>query len=144
MKIYDKDKKNIIENADLNKGYLKNDKIFVKHHEAIPAFAGQGHRETIREYPNGSKDVQWVWDVEPVPAVAAYDEYEDIQVFIPYTDEDKQRLYKQRIVEKIRLKYDVNDEIALTNDKDSKPQEYAEYQAYRAICKAEAKIELNL
>lgn len=144
MKIYDKDKKNIIENADLNKGYLVADKIFVKHHEAIPAIAGQGHRETIREYPNGSKDVQWVWDVEPVPAVAAYDEYEDIQVFIPYTDEDKQRLYKQRIVEKIRLKYDVNDEIALTNDKDSKPQEYAEYQAYRAICKAEAKIELNL
>ena len=144
MKIYDKDKKNIIANADLNKGYLKNDKIFVRHHEAIPAIAGQGHRETIREYPNGSKDVQWVWDVEPVPAVAAYDEYEDIQVFIPYTDEDKQRLYKQRIVEKIRRKYDVNDEIALTNDKDSKPQEYAEYQAYRAICKAEAKIELNL
>lgn len=144
MKIYDKDKKNIIENADLNKGYLKNDKIFVKRHEAIPAIAGQGHRETIREYPNGSKDVQWVWDIEPVPAVAAYNEYEDIQVFIPYTDEDKQRLYKQRIVEKIRLKYDVNDEIALTNDKDSKPQEYAEYQAYRALCKAEAKAELNL
>ena len=144
MKIYDKDKKNIIANADLNKGYLKNDKLFVKHHEAIPAIEGQGHRETIREYPNGSKDVQWVWDIKPVPAVEAYDEYEDIQVFIPYTDEDKQRLYKQRIVEKIRLKYDVNDEIALTNDKDSKPQEYAEYQAYRASCKAEAKAELNL
>ena len=144
MKIYDKDKKNIITDIDLNKGYLKNDKILVKHHEAIPAIAGQGHRETIREYPNGSKDVKWVWDIEPVPAVAAYDEYEDIQVFIPYTDEDKQRLYKQRIVEKIRLKYDVNDEIALTNDKDSKPQEYAKYQAYRASCKAEAKAELNL
>lgn len=144
MKIYDKDKKNIIVNVDLNEGYLKNDKIFVKHHEAIPAIAGQGHRETIREYPNGSKDVQWVWDVEPVPAVAAYDEYEDIQVFIPYTDEDKQRLYKQRIVEKIRLKYDVNDEIALTNDKDSKPQEYAEYQTYREACKSLAKKELGL
>ena len=144
MKIYDKNKLFILSSVDLNAGYLKNDKIFVRHHEAIPAIAGQGHRETIREYPNGSKDVQWVWDIEPVPAVAAYDEYEDIQVFIPYTDEDKQRLYKQRIVEKIRLKYDVNDEIALTNDKDSKPQEYAEYQSYRALCKAEAKAELNL
>lgn len=144
MKIYDKDKKNIIANADLNKGYLVADKLFVKQHEAIPAIEGQGHMETIREYSNGSKDVQWVWDVEPVPAVAAYDEYEDIQVFIPYTDEDKQKVYKQRVIAYIRKKYDIDDEIALTNDKDSKPQEYAEYQAYRAICKAEAKIELNL
>lgn len=144
MKIYDKDKKNIIANADLNKGYLVADKLFVKHHEAIPAIAGQGHRETIREYPNGSKDVQWVWDIEPKPAVAAYDEYEDIQVFIPYTDEDKQKVYKQRVIAYIRKKYDIDDEIALTNDKDSKPQEYAEYQTYRKACKSLAKKELGL
>lgn len=144
MKIYDKDKKNIIANVDLNKGYLAADKIFVKHHEAIPAIAGQGHRATIREYPNGSKDVQWVWDTEPVPAVAAYDEYEDIQVFIPYTDEEKQKVYKQRVIAYIRKKYDIDDEIALTNDKDSKPQEYAEYQTYREACKSLAKKELGL
>lgn len=144
MKIYDKDKRNIIANADLNKGYLVADKLFVKHHEAIPAIAGQGHRETIREYPNGSKDVQWVWDTEPVPAVAAYDEYEDIQVFIPYTDEEKQKVYKQRVIAYIRKKYDIDDEIALTNDKDSKPQEYAEYQTYREACKSLAKKELGL
>lgn len=144
MKIYDKDKKNIITNADLNKGYLVADKIFVKHHEAIPAVAGQGHRETIREYPNGSKDVEWVWDVEPIPAVAGYDEYEDIQVYIPYTDEQKQKVYKQRVIAYIRKKYDMDDEIALTNDKDSKPQEYAEYQTYREACKSLARKELGL
>lgn len=144
MKIYDQNKQFILSEVDLNAGTLKNDKVFICHHDAIPAIEGQGHREVIKEYPNGSKDVQWVWDVEPKPAVAAYDEYEEIQVYIPYTEEDKQRLYKQRIIEKIRRKYDINDEIALTNDKDSKPQEYAEYQAYREECKAEAKTELKL
>ena len=144
MKVYNENKTAVLTVYDTNLGYLKPDKIFVKHNEAIPASAGQGHRETIREYPNGSKDVEWVWDVEPKPAVAAYDEYEDIQVYIPYTDEQKQKVYKQRVIAYIRKKYDMDDEIALTNDKDSKPQEYAEYQTYREACKSLARKELGL
>lgn len=137
MRIFNKDKTQQLTNVDLTAGRLVGDKLFVRHHEAVPF---SGHAESfINEF--GIPETRLVCDQK---AKAAYDEYEDIQVFIPYTDEDKQRLYKQRIVEKIRRKYDVNDEIALTNDKDSKPQEYAEYQAYRASCKAEAKAELNL
>lgn len=144
MKVYNENKTAVLTVYDTNLGYLKPDKIFVKHHEAIPAATGQGHRETIREYPNGSKDVEWVWDVEPKSAVAAYDEYEDIQVYIPYTDEQKQKVYKQRVIAYIRKKYDMDDEIALTNDRESKPQEYAEYQTYREACKSLARKELGL
>ena len=44
--------------------------------------------ETIAEYPNGGKDVEWVVDT---PAVAAADEYwdtEDILRFVPFTAEE--------------------------------------------------------
>lgn len=137
MRIFNKDKTQELTNVDLSAGMLVNDKLFVCHHAAVPI---SGHTESfINEF--GQYETKYVLDQK---AKAAYDEYENIKIYIPYTAEDKQRLYKQRIVEKMRRKYDVNDEIALTNDKDSKPQEYAEYQAYRAICKAEAKIELNL
>lgn len=29
---------------------------------------GEGHYETVKEYPNGGKDVEWVWDTTPVGA----------------------------------------------------------------------------
>ncbi len=36
----------------------------------------------------------------------------------------------------IHQRYDINDQIAIAMDKDDKPTEFAEYQAYRAECKA--------
>ena len=90
MKIYNQDKTQELQEYDLSKGYLQQDKLFIKHYDAVEE---QGHYETIKEYENGGKDVEWVVDVE---GVEEHDEFEDIQIYIPYTE---QELAEQRIGE---------------------------------------------
>mgnify|MGYP004522543853 FL=1 len=58
---------NIIENPDLELGYLKQDKEII-HHDAVKDVEEKYHYETIAEYPNGGKDVEKVIDVEGVKA----------------------------------------------------------------------------
>lgn len=87
MRVFDESKTRELTDYDLSAGYLKPDKRFIAHHEATEAVEGQFHYETIKEYPNGGKDVKKVWDVQPQEAREAWDEYEDIQVYIPYTQE---------------------------------------------------------
>lgn len=84
MRIFD-EQNNLLESIDEAKGYLKNDSLFVCHHEAVEAVEEQGHWETIAEYPNGGKDVEWVVDVPGVEAKEAWDEYEDILRFVHFT-----------------------------------------------------------
>lgn len=90
MKVYNEDKTKELQEYDLSKGYLKLDKLFVKHYDAVEE---QGHYETIKEYENGGKDVEWVVDVA---GQEEHDEYEDIQVYIPYTEKElaEQRIYE--------------------------------------------------
>ena len=75
-----------IESPDLEKGYLKNDSLFVMHHEEIKAVEEQGHYETVAEYPNGGKDVEWIVDVPGVEAKEAWDEFEDVLRYVAYTE----------------------------------------------------------
>ena len=49
--------------------------------------------------------------------------------------------YEELVVEKIRERYTVDDELALLRQRDTKPDEFAEYNAYCEACKAEAKAE---
>ena len=95
MRILDENGKEI-QTTDYDKGYLKEEKIFVSHHEAIEAVAEKGHWETIAEYPNGGKDVAWVVDVPGAEAAEAWDEYEDILRFIPYTAEELAEIERQK------------------------------------------------
>ena len=67
---------------------LKDDKLFVKHHDAIDSVDEEGHWETIAEYPNGGKDVEWIIDVPAVEAKEAWDEYEDILRFVPFSEKE--------------------------------------------------------
>lgn len=83
------DKNNIeVKSPDLTKGYLINDSLLKCHHEAVEPVEEQGHFETVKEYPNGGKDVAWVVDVEKVEAKEAWDEYEEILRYIEYTEEE--------------------------------------------------------
>lgn len=77
-----------LENPDLSLGYLQEDNILIAHHEAVEAVEEQWHYETIAEYPNGGKDVKRVVDVPGVEAKDAWDEYETIQRYVPYTEEE--------------------------------------------------------
>ena len=61
---------------------------------------------------------------------------------------DRQRLkvesYPQLVENKIRKKYSVSAEFAILRQRNSKPEEFAEYNAFCELCKAEAKTELNI
>ena len=87
MRIFDKANTEL-KSYDEDKGYLIEDRIFIAHHEAIEAVAEEGHWVTVKEYPNGGKDVDWVIDVPAVEAVEAWDEYEDIYRYVEYTQEE--------------------------------------------------------
>ena len=53
-------------------------------------------------------------------------------------------LYHVLVEEKIRARYAVGDELAIVRQRDRKPQEFAEYDAYCEECKRKAKEELGL
>ena len=109
MKIYNESKTEILETYDVKKGYLKADKIFKEHHEAVPGVPaitvqakaaaitanggkveeiGDKYYEVVAEFPNGGKTVREIVETPAIPEKEAYDEYEDIQVYVPYTEEE--------------------------------------------------------
>lgn len=85
MRIFDENGREL-KSPDLEKGYLKNDSLFIVRHKEIKAVEEIGHYEVIAEYPNGGKDIKWVVDTPGVEGKAAWDEYEEILRYIPYTD----------------------------------------------------------
>lgn len=86
MKIIDSNG-NPIEAPDLTKGYLKPETQTI-HHDAVAGVEEVSHYETIREYPNGGKDVKKVVDVKAVSAQEAYDEEVEVQRYVLYTAEE--------------------------------------------------------
>lgn len=77
---------------DLTKGYLTEEQILVDYHPAVEAVAEVSHYEVVREYPNGGKDFKLVVDVPGVPAKEAWNEYETVMMFHPYTQEELEAL----------------------------------------------------
>ena len=76
------------EQINLELGYLRPESIISIHHEAVEEVKEIGHYEVIAEYPNGGKDVVWIIDVPGTEAKEAWDEYEDIQRYVLYTEEE--------------------------------------------------------
>ena len=88
MRILDENNIELTEDQiNLELGYLQLETIISEHHEATEEVEEVGHYEIIAEYPNGGKDVKWVIDVPYEDAKEAWDEYEDIQRYILYTEE---------------------------------------------------------
>lgn len=87
MKILDENNVEL-PSPDLSKGRLVEERLFISHHQAVEAAAEQWHYETIAEYPNGGKDVKKIVDVPGAEAQDAWDEYETIQRYVPYTEEE--------------------------------------------------------
>lgn len=85
MRILDKNNMEIT-SPDLELGYLVDETIFVEHHDAIAAVPAVTHEEIIKEYPNGGKDARIVVDVPAVEGKDAWDEYENIQRYVLYTE----------------------------------------------------------
>ena len=81
---------------DLTLGHLVEEEVFVAHHPAVEAVREQWHYETVYEYLNGGKDVVKVVDVPGVEAKDAWDEYETIKRYVPYTEEELAALEEAR------------------------------------------------
>ena len=89
MRILDKNNIELTEEEiNLELGYLKPESIVSIHHKAVEEVKEVGHYEVIAEYPNGGKDVAWIIDVPGIEAKEAWDEYEDIQRYVLYTEEE--------------------------------------------------------
>lgn len=99
MRVFNEDKTQELKEYDLNKGHLELDKLFIRHHKAVEEIKEQWHYETIAEYPNGGKDVEKIKE--------EYDEYEDIYVYIPYTDEELEELNKPSELEILKREQEV-------------------------------------
>lgn len=56
-------------------------------------------------------------------------------------EKEKDEQYVAKVVELIRKRYSINDELAILRQRDTKPTEFDEYNAYVEECKAEAKGE---
>ena len=96
MKVYNFEKTSIIENPDLTRGYLMDDKLI----NIIPACAEvqeKSHYVTIRTYENGGCDVEKVIDRPYQPAVPETERIEEIQVYVPYTEEELLERKKQEL-----------------------------------------------
>lgn len=83
MKIYDETLTNELESPDLTLGRLESARRLVAHHNAVER---QYHYEVMEgtvtdECPEGLRR-----EVEDVAAAAAWDEYEDVQRYVIYTD----------------------------------------------------------
>lgn len=107
MRVFNEDKTQELKEYDLNKGHLKLDKLFIRHHEAVEEIKEQWHYETIAEYPNGGKDVSKVIDVPYQAPQEAFDEYEDIYVYIPYAYEELEELNKPSELEILKREQEV-------------------------------------
>ena len=123
-----------IESPDYELGYLKPDRIFISHHESIDAVEEQGHWETIAEYPNGGKDVDWIVDIPGEPAKEAWDEYEDIQRFVKYTESE----IAIRKIEELKQQLSSTDYVALKIVEGAATlEDYADIIAQRSKWRAE-------
>lgn len=109
MKVYNQEKTEVLEDYDLTKGRLIQDKLFIAHHDAeeeVQARSVKDIADNIVEnggeiitvgditykvsvvYPNGGKDVEEIAPIEYKPAKEAWDEYEDVLVYTPFTEEE--------------------------------------------------------
>lgn len=108
MRIFDESKTVELIEYDLAKGYLKPD-IITHDIPEQPAVEGKWHYETVREYSNGGKDVEKVVDVEGNPYIAAHTETEDIQVYVPYTEDELAKMDRVREVAELKAHLSATD-----------------------------------
>ena len=73
-----------------------------------------------------------------------YDEFMQDEVDTCLTIEDKNKTYPHLVDYFIRLNYSISQELAIQRQKDRKPTEYQEYDAYCERCKYKAKEILGI
>lgn len=67
------------------KGRLVPDRVLVRCHEAVPEQKEEFHYAVVKEYPGGGREVRRIIDRPAVPAKPAWEEFEEILRYVPYT-----------------------------------------------------------
>lgn len=82
----------------------------------------------------------------PEPEVIKEDFVEEVieQTIENEVVEAPKKTYEQRVVELIRLRYSVDDELAILRQRDTKTEEFQEYNSYCENCKTIARVEFGL
>ena len=88
MKIYNEDKTQELVDPDLGLGKLVNDQIQTGETPEVMAVEEVAEWITVKEYPNGGKDVEKVVTTPAVEYQPSQPIYEDILVYILYTSEE--------------------------------------------------------
>lgn len=83
-----------------------------------------------------------------LPRTYAEELYNKLLALLPPKTETEQEaelitLYSEKVNDKIRAKYSISQEFAILRQRDTKPDEFNEYNAYCEQCKAEAKSEVH-
>lgn len=68
-------------------------------------------------------------------------ENEGWQEYTPPEPQEEEVDYPRKVVRLIRLKYTIDDELAIQRQRDTKPEEFEKYNTYIEWCKKEAKKE---
>lgn len=93
---------------------------------------------------DSGKYVRRISDGLTAKAIAAMtynaDDYEEVDELPVAFDETA---YKERVESLIRERYSVADELGILRQRDTKSQEFVEYNAYAEQCKAQAKAEVK-
>lgn len=160
IRVFDQEKINELQEYDLKKGRLVPDKITttipevpaISVAEKVQLLLDEGKAveqidETFYEVISASDKGRTVRAIRETPAIEAHDEVEKIAVYVPYSEEELIRNaeieYKSKIESLIRERYSLNDELAILRQRDTKPEEFEEYNAYVEECKATAKAECS-
>lgn len=103
MRIFDETKTHELAEYDLEKGYLKEDTLTAEVPEQT-AIEEVSHYETIKVYPNGSKDVKKVIDIEGRPRIPAHTETEAVLVYVPYTAAELEKIAAAKEIDELKTK----------------------------------------
>ena len=123
--------------CDLSKGKLENDTL-IEHIPEQQEIQEQWHYETVKEYPNGGKDVERVIDVVGQPYIAEHDEVEDILVYKPYTEQEIKVIENNNRIIELKQKLAETDYKAIKYaEGELSVEEYAETKAQRRAWREE-------
>lgn len=98
MKVYNQDKTSILTSYDLEKGYLQSDKIKIGVQPYQPEKQAVYEYTDWVEFPNGGKSRKEKLVSEYMPEQPEKEIYEDIQVYIPYTEQQYKNILRNKRV----------------------------------------------
>lgn len=108
MKIYDAALETELQNPDLTRGRLETAQRVTVHHDAVPAFV----RYEVMPGTVTADCPEGLRQEITTPAQAAWDEYEEVQRYVPYTDAELAEIAEKEQAEKAAAEQAAKEEAA--------------------------------